>query len=183
MKVGVILLPLLLLGPAVNAGVYSYRDANGTLHAASSPEDIPLEFRGKEKHLSSTESGSGEVNLKLEREGNSLLLPVSFGPGLQALMILDTGASISMISSSIAEKVKPKQIGITEVSSASGVLQVPVVDMPEVSVGKFSVQNFRVTVNNLPGHGRAQGLLGVDFLNHFRMQLDTESGQLHLERK
>ncbi|MGZ3671918.1 MAG: DUF4124 domain-containing protein, partial [Bdellovibrionota bacterium] len=96
-----ITLLLLLFSAVALAGVYSYRDEKGTLHAVSTPEEIPEKYRGKEKHLASGESGSGEVNLKLDRDGNSLLIPVSFGGGIEYLMVLDTGASASMISTKI----------------------------------------------------------------------------------
>lgn len=174
---------LFLAGTVARAGVYTYRDENGTLHAVSSPTDIPEQYRGKEKVLAGSETGSGEVNLKLEREGNSLLIPVSFGGGKEVLMVLDTGASVSMISREVADRIRPQQLGLAQISTASGVIRVPVVDVPEISVKQFAVHDMHITVNDLPGKGRAAGLLGVDFLNHFRMQLDTESGQLHLERK
>ena len=174
---------VLLLCSAAMAGVYSYRDEKGTLHAVSSPEEIPEQYRGTEKKLASPESGSGEVNLKLQRDENSLLIPVSFGAGNEYLMVLDTGASVSMISTQIATKVNPKQVGQGQIATASGIVRVPVVEMPEVSVRQFTVKHMQITVNDLPLGNRAQGLLGVDFLNHFRMQIDTETGQLHLERK
>ncbi len=182
MKFRFFLLILATMGPLALGGVYSYRDEKGTLHAVSSPDEIPERYRANVKQLSSEESGSGDVNLKLEREGNSLIIPVSFGAGVEAPMILDTGASVSMISTSLAERLKVKQLGLTQISTASGIVRVPVVKLPETSVRQFTVRDLRVTVNNLPS-GRAQGLLGVDFLKHFRMQLDSESGQLHLERK
>jgi predicted aspartyl protease len=174
---------LLLVASAALAGVFSYRDENGTLHAVSSADEIPPQFRGTEKHLQGTESGTGEVNLKLERDHNSLLIPVTFGAAGEVLMVLDTGASVSMINSTIAEKAKAKQVGLTMIGTAGGNVKVPVVVMPETSVKQFTVKDLKITVNNIPVGSRAQGLLGVDFLNHFRMQLDTETGQLHLERK
>ena len=125
----------------------------------------------------------GEVNLKLEREGNALLIPVSFGPGNEVLMVLDTGAGVSMISTRLAERLKARQVGMMKISTANGMVRVPQVEVSEVSVKQFAVRNLRITVNDMSGGGRAQGLLGVDFLNHFRMSLDTETGQLHLERK
>lgn len=174
---------LFLFYAVARAGVYSYRDENGTLHAVSSPDDIPAQYRGKEKQLSGAESGSGEVNIKLEREGNSLLVPVSFGAGNEYLMILDTGASVSMISNRIAEKIKARQTGMLRISTANGLVQVAQVEVPEISLRQFTVRNLRITVNDMHGGSRAQGLLGLDFFNHFRIQLDSETGQLHLERK
>ena len=42
------IVPLLLFSAVADAGVFSYRDEKGTLHAVSSPDEIPPQFRGKE---------------------------------------------------------------------------------------------------------------------------------------
>lgn len=187
MKQVILTLAFYCLPAAAHAATFSYRDDKGTLHAVSSQDDIPERYRGHEKTLTQKSSvNPGEVNLKLERVGNSLLIPVSFGDGVEVLMVLDTGASTSMISTSIAEKLKPAQVGTTKMTTASDTIEVPIVNLSSVAVKQCAVENLKVMVNNLPkGNGleQAEGLLGVDFLHHFRMQLDTESGQLHLEKK
>ncbi|HEY8278674.1 MAG TPA: retropepsin-like aspartic protease [Bdellovibrionota bacterium] len=171
---------------SAGAGLFSYKDKNGTLHAVTSEDQIPEEYKAKSRKVSSsTESTapSKDLTLKLEREGNTLLIPVRFGDAGEFLMILDTGAGMTMISKEIAHKVKAKQIGTQEIATASDRLHMPQVVLPEVSVKQFTVRNMAVTVNDLPVRGRAQGLLGLDFLNHFKMSIDSATGQLHLEKK
>lgn len=183
-------LPFLLafLGCAVSAwaGVYTYRDENGTLQAVSSPEDIPEKYRAHSKALSTSRSEpapSGEAEVNLRRLGNSLIVPVEFGKAGVHPMVLDTGAEISMISEKLAEKIGAKRGANVMMGTASGVVQRPLAEVPETSVAGFKVHGLRMVVNDLPGNHKAEGLLGVDFLNHFRIRLDTESGVLHLEKK
>jgi len=176
------LLPALALGGTV----MTYKDENGTLHAVMNENEIPEKYRAGSKKLAgstSTESGSGEANVKLVRERNSLMIEVGYGAGGTHLMVLDTGASISMISKKVVLALGLQPIDYANIQTASSLIKAPVVVMPEISVAQFKVFNMKMVVHDLPGAGDRQGLLGVDFLNHFKMELDTETGLLHLKQK
>ena len=180
------LLAVLAGASSARAGVYTYRDEKGTLQAVSSPDEIPEKYRANSKVLSSGRpeaAPSGEAEVSLRRLGNSLLVPVDFGKAGVHPMVLDTGAEISMISESLAAKIGGARGPMVSMGTASGVVQRPLTEVPETSVAGFKVRGLRMVVNDLPGNHQAQGLLGVDFLNHFRIRLDTESGVLHLEKK
>lgn len=173
----------LLVAPAADAGVYTYRDENGTLQAVSSPDEIPEKFRKGSKALfPKVEAPKNDADVPLRREGNSLIVDVKFGDAGTYPLILDTGAEISVISEEMAAKIKPEIVQTITVSGVTGTAQRPMVKVPVVEVAGFKVRNLHAVVNDMP-KSKASGLLGVDFLNHFLMRLDTEAGKLHLERK
>ena len=167
---------------AANADLFTYRDEKGTLHAVRSAEEIPLKFRGQEKKLSVAKSSKKELHLRLKRISNSFYVPVNFGDTEEFDFVLDTGASVSMISTQIAEKIRAKSVGTLAISTAGGIVNVPVVEVEEMGIQGVSVKKMKVTVKDLPLK-QAAGLLGMDFFAHFQMQLDTESGDLRLKPK
>ncbi|MGH7774953.1 MAG: retropepsin-like aspartic protease family protein [Candidatus Binatia bacterium] len=98
---------------------------------------------------------------------------------------VDTGASITMIP-----RAKAKELGIDlekrlptiPIQTVSGMVRVPVVVLDSVEVGGMRVRDLTVAVHDLP-HADRPGLLGLDFLNHFRMEIDMKEGVLVLEKK
>lgn len=183
MKARLYLLAVLLLLPAPGwAGLITYRDDKGTLHVVQSVSEIPEKYRKRTRVIAS-ERDSNQAIFKLKGTNGSLLIDVKFGDAGTHPMVLDTGATSTMISKKIAEALKAKPLGYVSIHTASGLHRVLNVLVPEVSVGQFTVKDLKAVVHDLPSAGEAQGLLGVDFFNHFRMRLDTSARELHLERK
>jgi len=181
-RIFVLLATTLATIPAL-AALFTYRDEKGKLHAVSSPDEIPEKYRRGAKTVSDKKNEPEGANIKLDRSNNSLFIEVSFGEAGKHLMVLDTGASISMISEKLAADLGLKSTQSVIIHTASGMIEVPLVTVPEVSVAHFKVRDLSIAVNNLPGESKAQGLLGIDFLNHFKMELDTAAGSLYLRQK
>lgn len=175
---------LALLPLSAAAGIVYYKDAEGNLHAAESMDQIPEKFRSRTKSLASTENDRSRLTLQLKREGNALLVPVTFGEeGVEATLILDTGASITLIPKRIAEKLRFRETGKIELQTVSGVAQGSMVEVPVMAVGRLKVRKMRVAVYDIPHSGLGEGLLGLDFLNNFHMTMDSQKGVIHLEPK
>ncbi len=99
--------------------------------------------------------------------------------------LIDTGANATTIPPSAAESMG---IDVNRVSSkqnfytASGEVSAPVITINTLSVDQLSVNNMKVLLVELPYNSNL-GLLGMDFLHHFRMDLNIEDGILVLEPK
>ncbi len=97
--------------------------------------------------------------------------------------LIDTGASATSIPLSVVE-----QLGITitdrtlqrRIRTASDEFMAPVVDLPVVNLEGAVVSGIQATVLDLPGQPGV-GLLGLDFLSNFRLDIDVERGWLLLE--
>ncbi|MDX1488615.1 MAG: retropepsin-like aspartic protease, partial [Acidiferrobacterales bacterium] len=67
--------------------------------------------------------------------------------------------------------------------TANGLIQAPVISLESIEVGGMEIKNLAAAIHDfLPDAGVA-GLLGLNFLSHFRIDIDTQNGVLHLEKK
>jgi predicted aspartyl protease len=109
---------------------------------------------------------------------------VNDGPG--ATFLLDTGSTHTVLSPRHA-----RQLGIAVPSNApqqivqvvgGATITMPLVRVRSVSVGGLSVEELEVGIYEaLPNVSGAEGLLGSDFLRHFRVSVNQDAKQLTLE--
>lgn len=99
-----------------------------------------------------------------------------------ASLVIDTGASYVTLpwrlATSIDLKVDPSKT--IELTSATTVETVPIVDIPEIEVLGKSIKNVKAIIKDLPPQTPADGLLGLSFLKHFRLTIDFKKGLLEL---
>lgn len=99
-------------------------------------------------------------------------------------MILDTGATYTMICPEILIEVgydlsKPKKhIAIT---TASSVESAPFFEIEHIETLGQGISNLEVASHTLPPRIPAEGLLGLNFLRHFRNELDFPNLQIELK--
>ncbi len=86
------------------------------------------------------------------------VIDVMFNGGQQYEMMVDTGASGTMITPQMANNLGSEVLGSTQVGTAAGVSRVNVVQMQSISAGGHSIRDVPVTVGPLE-----IGLLGHDF--------------------
>ena len=98
-------------------------------------------------------------------------------------MVLDTGATYTMVSWELAEGLglKPekakKWINLT---TASTVERAPVVRVKAVTVLGRKAKNVEAAVKNLPKEAYVDGLLGLSFLKNFDLRINFKGGVLEL---
>lgn len=99
-------------------------------------------------------------------------------------LILDTGASLTLISRSVANLLKliPSSRKKVEVSTVSQVEKVPLVVVPKISFLDLEAYNVECLVKNLPpADDFVEGLLGLSFLKNFELRIDFRKGVLELK--
>jgi clan AA aspartic protease (TIGR02281 family) len=97
--------------------------------------------------------------------------------------IIDTGATYTTLPSQVAAELgydtsRAQQI---QLSTAGGVISAPLLQIHSLDVGGYSVRNLQVVVLP-PGVGPAEGLLGLNFLKHFKYTVDASRSEFRLER-
>jgi aspartyl protease family protein len=103
-----------------------------------------------------------------------------------AKFVVDTGASYTMISSAVAKEL---DIDLTQnqrtmpFQTANGLIQAPLTNLESITVGGMEIKNLLAAVHDTVPDPQVAGLLGLNFLSNFRMDIDTQKGMLHLEKK
>jgi predicted aspartyl protease len=128
-----------------------------------------------------------EVPLRVVEQGGGTLafVPVSVEGQGPFMFALDTGASASVVSEDVADRVGLERTG--ERRSVSGILgtgQIPVARVEQWAVGDVRLGPGEVTVIDLGpprGGGGIQGLLGSDVLSDFgSITIDYDEGVLRI---
>lgn len=120
--------------------------------------------------------------IALTPHGNHLLARVLFNNRTYAHLLLDTGASLTVITTDMLSELNldaqaPVRTGWF--NTANGVVQAPIYVVDRMSVGGQTVDNLEVAVMPLGNH-HINGLLGMNFLQHFQFSIDQQGNVLYL---
>lgn len=99
-------------------------------------------------------------------------------------MVLDTGATYTVIPWYIAEELGYNPAASKEfisMTTASGTIEAPLITIDSVSILDMQVKSQKVIVHNLPESSHVDGLLGLNYLKHFKLTIDFKKGILTLE--
>jgi predicted aspartyl protease len=140
-------------------------------------EDLPISEMSEEATV---------VPIRVRR--NQVFVTAVLNDKKSANLLLDTGATITMLSPEMAEKVgiAPELDAEKWTVSLLGDKQVemPFVKLPEIRVGDATVKNLSVGVFTVdPDRPGINGILGEDFLSHYVVSIDHKSEQLKLISK
>ncbi len=99
-------------------------------------------------------------------------------------MVLDTGATYTMIPWYIAEELGYNPAASKEflsMTTASGTVEAPMIKLDSLSILDHPIKNQNVIIHNLPESSHVDGLLGLSYLKHFKLTIDFPKGILALE--
>lgn len=136
---------------------------------------------------SQNEQPAGEIAIPLTQIGGSLVVPVLLNQERSAQLIVDTGASMTVLSTDVALDLGI--LGTTDnelltVNTAGGSVQVNKNYLASLSVGSAQASHVAVAIHDLPDiPEHIEGLLGMSFLKHFLVTLDAEHARLILRPK
>ena len=132
-------------------------------------------------------SQDSDITIPLEKIGGSFVAQVNLNKERTAHLIVDTGASMTVLSTNIA--IDLGLLGTTDnelltVNTAGGSVQVNMNYLSSLTVGKAQAHNVAVAIHDLPDiPEQIEGLLGMSFLKHFLITLDAEHARLILRPK
>lgn len=158
--------------------------------APTPSQTVPvLESPGTEagSALSPPPAPTGDVTVPIQRAGNLLVVQVQINGSREARLVLDTGASHTILSYAIARDlgILSEQRGTTvTLKTAAGQVQADMIRLHSIRVGDAEVQNSQAAIYDVPdAPAGVEGLLGLTFLHQFAVTLDVAKGQLHLRRR
>lgn len=97
--------------------------------------------------------------------------------------ILDTGATYMSISNEMAEELglDLTRTEMVPITTANGRIEVPKVVLKSVKVNGLEAKNVEATVMNFKKDASFSGLLGLSFINQFKLTIDPNKGHLLFE--
>lgn len=121
---------------------------------------------------------------KLERHGHLLMLK-SFIEGTEGKayprLLLDTGSAYTIISQEILENIGCSPATIQKrqrIITGSGYEIVSVVRLNRFHCLGKSIEDFEVLAHTLPYGTYVDGLLGMDFMNRYEVEIKIYSGEI-----
>src|SRR5262245_8052920 len=193
---GAALLSALLISSAslIAAEYFRWVDQNGVVHFTDNLHNIPETQRGSAGRLQSIESPRvppppippSKASIPFEKQGQVVIVEATLNKKTAAKFVVDTGASYTMISSAVAKELDidiEQNRRTAPFQTANGVIQAPLVSLESITVGGMEIRNLTAAVHDVLADSRVAGLLGLNFLSNFRMDIDTQKGVLHLEKK
>jgi len=190
-----------------HAATYTYKDESGTFHMVTEPNQVPERFRANAKRYddepapkrpasapaarppdaSGTDSApppskpaSTPIVLQsVDPASDHIVVDATFDGSATQRMIVDTGATLTNISSATARRLgvsSTTPFSFIAAETANGTTILPVIRARSVTVGTARVEDMPVVVND----AMSEGLLGVDFLGNFTYQVDAAMQTLTL---
>ena len=100
-------------------------------------------------------------------------------------VIFDTGATYSMFPPAVIKAIGcyPTQFEKTiRIITASSVEYVPILQIPQIDIFGYTIENISVVSHLLPPTTPAQGLIGISTLKHFDFELTFSSNTFTVRR-
>jgi clan AA aspartic protease (TIGR02281 family) len=184
--------------PAFSASAEFYRwvDQSGIVHFTDNLHNIPEKQRGSALRIQGKESprapdppkpvAVNKASIPFEKHGQVVVIEATLNGKTPAKLVVDTGASYTMISAATARELEidPNRSQRTlPFQTANGVIQAPLASLESIAVGGMEIKNLTAAIHDAVPSSQVAGLLGLNFLSNFRMDIDTQKGLLHLERK
>lgn len=134
-----------------------------------------------ETDMAADKQYAAEVSLRAL--GDQFLVDAVLNNAQNAVLLLDTGASLSIISPELLRMlgIPYQSTGRTAwFSTAGGRIKAPIITLASLALGGVVVENIEVGVIGEFGNNRFDGLLGMNFLRHFEFFIDQNERKLQL---
>ncbi len=165
----------------------NWREAGRLLAMMSYPPELQDRAELLARKIAEMKGDAGRIVIRFPP--GSSLIPVSaaLNQAVNQKFMVDTGASMVSIPSATAEALNLKVVrgdhwDQHQVSTAGGVVAAPEVLIDTLEVEGWVEHNVRALVMDIPDQPGV-GLLGLNYLGRFKMDLNTGEGKLTLRPK
>jgi len=167
-------------------------DEKGVVHFTDSINNVPQKFRAD-----ATRSPSGgppppspslpdKSAVKFHKQGELMVVQALLNQKEPAKFVVDTGASYTTISQATAKQLQinpENRSAVIALQTANGVIEAPLVSVGSLDLGGLGLKDLKVAVHDVFPDPAISGLLGLNFLSEFRVEIDNKNGVIYLERK
>jgi clan AA aspartic protease (TIGR02281 family) len=170
----VVFLLAVLIGLAgvCHSEMYRWVDEAGKVHYTDNLFNVPSQNLPEVRTYEETGNGSANGEIPLKKLGAGYVVEVRLNALYTVNLVVDTGASMTLISPSA---LGAAQIELTEgrsvtIRTANGEANAKLANIDSITVGAFKRGPFDVVAHDAR-LGDADGLLGMDFLGNYRVEI------------
>jgi clan AA aspartic protease (TIGR02281 family) len=148
------------------------------------PEDVPAVEPPAPAPVRAT--AATEIAVPFSAAGNAILMSVELrGPAGRTVLpyLFDTGASFTTVNTKTAEKLGldvPQDAPTLQFNTASGPRESRMVYLPALRLGDTVLEGLLVSVCDGCVNERTEGLLGLNVMREFFVQMDYQAERMHL---
>lgn len=195
-----ILVPALVLALVVlaspapaDAQIYRWVDDRGVPHYTDGIDNVPEQYRAMAAPVrlrnatvpgrAPAAPGAAGTEIKFTK-GQAIIVDATINGRVSAKLILDTGADRTVIHPRVLEAagVALTQGTTGQIRGATGTASVQAAALDSLEVGGAKVSKLLVIAHDIE-QSAVDGLLGRDFLDQFRVSIDSDSGVATLAPK
>lgn len=128
----------------------------------------------------------GKALVPFKRAGTVVIVEAILNNKEAVNVVVDTGASMTMLTRATAAKLGldvTKPVAMMKFHTANGMIEAPVLNLASLTVGGLRLDSLQVVIHDWSPHTEVHGLLGLNYLRHFKMDIDTDRSVLELELK
>jgi clan AA aspartic protease (TIGR02281 family) len=131
--------------------------------------------------VSSSAAPQGAIMVPVLSAGrSSMIVTALMNQRISGNLMIDTGASNTVISKRLAKLLTLQAAGKAFVHTVGGPVQVAVARLGSLKVGAAEIKNLPVLVHDFSPDPHVEGLLGMDFLGHYQVGFDSRKQLLIL---
>jgi clan AA aspartic protease (TIGR02281 family) len=135
-----------------------------TRHASTFPVGI--------SSPSSESKSAASILVPIVMTGSAAFVNVTLNRTVPALMLLDTGASYTVVSRRLATSLGLTEASRASISTANGPINVPLAHLDSIKVAAAETNNITVVIHDISSNPTL-GLLGLDVLSRFHISIDS----------
>ena len=126
------------------------------------------------------------VGVPIVQQGGAIFVRGRVNEQVETLFLVDTGATLCVLTKATADRLgltaSPVSTLVT-VQSASGFFKAPLIQVDLIQIGDAEVRSVDAIIHDVPNlPPTVGGLLGMSFLNQFKVEIDQEEGVMLLSR-
>jgi clan AA aspartic protease (TIGR02281 family) len=172
-----------LMGVQLALAEDDWAGAEELLEMREYPSSLNDKVRNLQTQISELKAQEGKIVINFTPGTRQIPLTAVLNRSAYQKFIVDTGASLVTIPRSTAEELGLEvdtRNPVRKVFTAGGVKYAPEVTLSSITVEGWEVTDLKALVLDLPNQSE-WGLLGMNYLRRFRMDINAENGVLLLE--
>ena len=149
----------------------------------SRPPDMEERIVFLEATTARLKGREGKIIVRFNPDSGVIPILARLNGTVEQLFVVDTGATLTSIPSHVLEelgiKINPSAPR-RKLSTAGKIIIAPEIHLSSIEIGGWSEQDIKAVVLDIPGQ-KTTGLLGMNYLERFKIDINTQEGILSLE--